>query len=306
MAKVQSLPSGFDGTSSNGIMPLKVSNDNERVLYQLHPGESLFVGSRTISIVPEQYRDIPVSPSGYDSFRERVSQNVSQIQSSSRLLETPTRNQIPSILSSPAQSKSAVKQTATSTTKSNDDSQEWNQDPAKRNLLGVIRDISRKRKAESPCGQSMILENLVTSVIEAVTVRPGNQTDGIIGLQSDDTTIDWTIERRIGDYSNHDQETEISGDDGIFVHLSQSSPMRNTPRASEDQARDGEDFEADRVVEGPSGKISFDLNDCHLSPLLSMGFQGMSQEPREPFILPLLCCDVKSCIKDRDADCKLN
>ncbi len=70
---VQSIAAGFDGKSANGVMHLQISDTNRRIYYQLHPGESLFVDSATISIVPEEHRNIPVSPSGYDSYREHVS-----------------------------------------------------------------------------------------------------------------------------------------------------------------------------------------------------------------------------------------
>lgn len=153
--KVQSLPSGFDGTTSNGIMPLRVSTTHERVLYQVHPGESVFIASHTISIVPEQYREVPTSPPGHDNFRDHVSQNASQLQASRRLLATPTHNRVRSMLSSPVEINNDSKQTATLSPRSNDDGHTWSRDGTKNNLLTAIRDVSRKRKVdtlhEEPC-----------------------------------------------------------------------------------------------------------------------------------------------------------
>lgn len=51
---VQSYMQAFTGLNSNGYMPLRQSNAEHRVLFQLHPRESLFIGSKTISVMPGQ------------------------------------------------------------------------------------------------------------------------------------------------------------------------------------------------------------------------------------------------------------
>ena len=125
-----------------------VSGPDTRILLQLHPSVSLFIGSKTISIVPEEHGDLPIlSPSqgGYDSYRDQVSQKPSSI----RIPDTPGSKRIRMLLSSsPAQSRSLVKQMATSAIAGNENSQTWSPNPLKRSLLGVIRDASKKSRTE--------------------------------------------------------------------------------------------------------------------------------------------------------------
>ena len=151
--KVQSLPSGFDGTSTNGIMPLRVSKPNERVLYQVHPGESIFIEAHTISLVPKENRVIPILTSVSECFEENASQSDSQPQSSARLLESPKHDRIRSILSSLSESDNVKRQLDASSAKGSD---EWNSDHTRHNPVHVVRDGSRKRKVEISCGVSIV------------------------------------------------------------------------------------------------------------------------------------------------------
>ena len=63
--RVQSVPSSFDGKTSNGILSLRASKDTGRILYQVYPGQSIFIGSHTISIVPQQDRSASNSASPF-------------------------------------------------------------------------------------------------------------------------------------------------------------------------------------------------------------------------------------------------
>ena len=142
---VQSIASGFDGKSANGTMLLQVSDIGRRIYYQLHPGESVFIGSSTISIVPEEHRNIPASPSGYESYKESVSQQISQYRSPSlRPFATPVHHRVSSNFSSPTMLRTVTKQTDTTT-----NSRESAADLAKPNLLGIVRGISKRPSAES-------------------------------------------------------------------------------------------------------------------------------------------------------------
>ncbi|KAL9633482.1 MAG: hypothetical protein Q9164_004672 [Protoblastenia rupestris] len=97
--QVQSFASGFDGRSANGCMQLKASTPpGQRVFLQLHPGESIYVGPLSLSIVPQEHAQFPVlsSPytaSRYDSYVEQVSQaqtsSLSMIKPERSLLDTP-------------------------------------------------------------------------------------------------------------------------------------------------------------------------------------------------------------------------
>ena len=94
-------------------MQLQVSDASQKILYQLHPGESLFVGPFTISIVPEEYRDIPASPSAHDNYRERISQQINGTQSSSlKAFGTPAPN-FRSSFSSPSHTTTRLESTIT-------------------------------------------------------------------------------------------------------------------------------------------------------------------------------------------------
>ena len=50
---IQSYMPGFAGTASNGYITLKESKENAKVLFQLHPNDSIFIGSKTFSISPK-------------------------------------------------------------------------------------------------------------------------------------------------------------------------------------------------------------------------------------------------------------
>ncbi|KAL9101060.1 MAG: hypothetical protein Q9163_003634 [Psora crenata] len=97
--QVQSFASGFDGCSANGRMQLKPSlPPHHRVLLQLHPGESIYVGSLHLSIVPQEHVQFPVLPSEYtgshyQSYVEQVSQahSSSVMKPDSSVPDTPLR-----------------------------------------------------------------------------------------------------------------------------------------------------------------------------------------------------------------------
>ncbi|KAL9127013.1 MAG: hypothetical protein Q9217_004028 [Psora testacea] len=83
--RVQSFASGFDACSAKGWMQLKPSMPPHHiVLFQLHPGESIYIGPLSLSIVPQEHAQFPLlsSPytvSRYDSYVEQVSQTYKSL-----------------------------------------------------------------------------------------------------------------------------------------------------------------------------------------------------------------------------------
>ena len=92
---VQSYGSWFSGASKNGWMPLKLSRPPEcRVMVQLHPGETFYVGKITLSIVSKEHENIPLmsSPftsSRYNSYVEQISQRQTNSHIKLEPLDTP-------------------------------------------------------------------------------------------------------------------------------------------------------------------------------------------------------------------------
>lgn len=122
---VQSIPLGFDGRTANGIMPLKPSDPGGlRVLYQVHPGETIFLGSHTLSLVPEEHADLQVASSGpshYESYREQVSQLESSILQEAAILETPMAQRFGTPLGSSPISATKMKMFRPAITSNDDD-----------------------------------------------------------------------------------------------------------------------------------------------------------------------------------------
>ena len=289
MVKVESLPSGFYGTSCNGIMSLQVSDTKKRIYYQLHPGESLFVGSHTVSIVPEEYRDIPPSPSGYGSFRERVNQHVSQLRSSLGQSETPVHHWVRSIYSSPAQAKSVIKQAATL------DGQRWASDPVERNLLGIIREVSKRHTIESPDysrGKGLIQEDSIVSAInDFATTLVEKKERVVVPVQADQADSNMVLEQ-MKDSLVEEQKEETIED---FHHSHPSLVREETPPAFKGQDQDNKGVDGGKVIEDRSGK--------RYHPRLNfVGFKTFLVIGRPYFALPLLLLLITLSISRADAD----
>lgn len=144
---VESLGRNFDSSSAHiGMKVRPTTSGNAPSTLQLLPGQSFYIGKTTLSLVPEEHRDLPIHSSDLpDSNFEIYNQQVSQISTprqtarvGSTIMETPIplghyESEVPTPIFE------RVTEQAMSGRK---ESNKWPESPRKREVMRTVRDAS--------------------------------------------------------------------------------------------------------------------------------------------------------------------
>lgn len=149
---VESLGRNFDGVSAHTGMKVRPSTSgNIPSTLQLLPGQSFYIGKATLSLVPEEHSDLPISSSGLSNYNfESYNYQVSQMQSTlppstpqrtARVGYTVMETPLPHPESE--NFTSILKQVTGQAISGRKDSHKWPESPLKREVMRTVRAASK-------------------------------------------------------------------------------------------------------------------------------------------------------------------
>ena len=149
---VESLGSNFDGNSAHGGIKVRPCTTGTVSTLQLLPGQSFYLGKTTLSLVPQEYGDLPIDSSSLpDSDFEHYHHQVSQIGTpqtgrlGSSVMETP-------MLHRDHQSEHftpILEQITGQAISKMEDIKDWPENPLKRKIIQTVRGANDHGRSSS-------------------------------------------------------------------------------------------------------------------------------------------------------------
>lgn len=144
---VESLGRNFDGVSAHTGMKVRPSTKgNIPSALQLLPGQSFYLGKTTLSLVPEEHRDLPIHSSGlpdsdFESYNHQVSQ-LSTPQRTARASSTVMETPMPQKDHSSEVSTPILERITGHAISGRSDSNKCPESPLKREVMRTVRDVT--------------------------------------------------------------------------------------------------------------------------------------------------------------------
>ena len=145
---IESLGLGFDGESAHtGLKVRPSTSGNLPSTLQLLPGQSFYVGKTTLSLVPEEHRDLFIDSTGLpDSNFDTHNQQISQIgtpEPTARVGRIVMETPMPHKDQESEKVTPTLEQIARHAISGRKDSRKWPQSPLKRQVMRTVRDASK-------------------------------------------------------------------------------------------------------------------------------------------------------------------